>query len=157
MGERRSPFRIHLSLSAGERVDRGWRFHQPVRDGPTPAEGVRMHGQPPGYGPQASEGSLPTVPLCHMPQNPSRRHEKPPMDDRGECRGTYEGAANPCPQSLLLLPGEKVADGGGRMRGLFRQCVFGARRKSPHEEPPIDDTGGCRGTYEGARGCGRGS
>jgi hypothetical protein len=36
------------------------------------------------------------------------------------------------------------------MRGLFRQCVFGARRKSPHEEPPIDDTGKCRGTYEGA-------
>jgi hypothetical protein len=101
-----------------------------ARDGPRPAGEVLMHEQPPSYGPQAGEGCLPLVrprhfskltfpspagrgwtvagaftsrsgtgegslapvSLRHSSQKPSRVHEEPPIDDTGECRGTYEGA-----------------------------------------------------------------
>jgi hypothetical protein len=47
------------------------------------------------------ESALP----CSL-QEPSHGHAEPPIDDPGECRGTYEGAGNALGQFPFLFPQE---------------------------------------------------
>jgi hypothetical protein len=117
MGERRSPSRIYLSLSAGESdfwtpmgsigpicglrwSDRiGPEIGDPRNRRGWTAAGVLTSRS------RTDEGFVPAVPLRRPPQKPSRGADEPPIDDKGKCRGTDEGAANPCPKSRCLFPG----------------------------------------------------
>jgi hypothetical protein len=76
----------------------GFTFPSPPGRGWT-AAGVFTSRSGPG------EGFPAPVSLRHSPQKPSRCGKKRPINDAGECRGTYEGAANPHGSSCSFCEG----------------------------------------------------
>jgi hypothetical protein len=134
------------------RVERGRHFHQPVRDRERNAAVERCSSSAlplamiPGLsrggrslGPQnrgsrprrrgTGEGSLSPIPLRHSPQEPSCRHEEPPIDDMGEFRGTYEGARTRFSNACSFRDG--AGGGGRRWSSLAMTRTHTARRAWP--------------------------